>query len=320
MAITLGLDVGGTKVLGVAVDAGGTVRAERRVSTPVGLDGLRRALVEAAEALRADTAGDETRAVGVGLPGLVDRQGVLRTGPHLPEARMWPAAAELGHALGLPVRVDNDANVATWGEARAGAGRGVGHVVMVTVGTGLGGGIVVDGTLVRGANGFAGEIGHLPVVSGGRVCPCGQAGCWERYASGTALGMLAREAAAAGRAPAVLARAGGSTAEVSGEHVTDAAAEGDRAAIALLAELGHWLAVGLAGLVDVFDPERIVVGGGLADAGDLLLGPTRAALDRMVMGHDVRPSVPVVPAALGERAGAIGAALLAREPVESARG
>ncbi len=312
MGLTIGLDVGGTKVLGVAVDERGVIQAEHRVPTPEGADQLTVALVGLTTVLRGQVVGPVI-AVGLGLAGLVDADGMLHSGPNLPGIEAWPAREVLGERLGLPVRVDNDANVAAWGELVLGAGRGAANLVVVTLGTGIGGGVVIDGRLLRGAHGYAGEVGHLPVVVGGRACPCGALGCWERYASGTALGIAARERVAAGQAPALLARAGGVPTAVSGEHVTAAAADGDPDAVALLADHGTWLALGLAGLIDVFDPERVVVGGGLVDAGEHLFGPTRAALAGLVVGHAWRPEVPVVAAELGERAGAIGAALLARE-------
>jgi glucokinase len=178
------------------------------------------------------------------------------------------------------------------------------------LGTGIGGGIVLGGVLQRGAHGFAGEIGHVIVDPDGLPCPCGRKGCWEQYASGTALGRLARDAVAAGRARRGVQLAT-TEAAVRGEHVTRAAAEGDDEARAIVAEFAWWLALGLANLAAVFDPHRFVLAGGLVAAGEVLLGPTRGAFAQLVELAEHRPPIDIVAAALGERAGAIGAAFLA---------
>ena len=229
--LTLGLDLGGTKVLGVALSEDGEVVAECRQPTPRGEDALIDTLGAVAEELRdATAAAGEVTAVGVGAPGLVDRDGVLRAAPNLPGVDQLPLRAGLASRLRLPVRADNDATCAAWGEHQLGAARGRQHVVVATLGTGIGGGIITDGGLYRGANGFAGEIGHTVVEPHGPPCPCGQRGCWERYASGSGLGRLAREAAHAGQVPRVLELAGDDPEAVRGEHVTRAAIEGDAGA------------------------------------------------------------------------------------------
>jgi glucokinase len=240
----------------------------------------------------------------------VDRDGVLRFAPNLPGVLDLAIRAELEHRLGVLVRVDNDATCAAWGERQLGAAQGYDDVILVTLGTGIGGGIVAGGALLRGANGFAGEIGHMVVDPDGPPCPCGQRGCWERFASGSGLARLAQQAVAEGRAGRMLALAGGDPALVRGEHVTAAAAEGDAEAQAVLAELGWWVALGLVNLANAFDPQAFVLGGGLIEAGELLLGPVRLAFDRLLAGAAYRPAVAIVPATLGEHAGAIGAACL----------
>ena len=303
---TVGVDVGGTKCLAVALESGRIV-GERRVPTPVGEESVLDAIASAATAVAGES---QILGVGVGVPGLVDRNGVLRFAPNLPGVNDLAIRAELEARLGLPVKVDNDATCAAWGERQLGAAQGYDDVVLVTLGTGIGGGIVAGGRLVRGANGFAGEIGHMVIAANGSPCPCGQRGCWERYASGGGLGRLGQQAAAEGRAARVLARAGGDLELVRGEHVTVAAAEGDAGAQAVMAELGWWVAQGLANLANVFDPEAFVLGGGLAEAGELLLDPVRAAFTGLLTGASYRPPVAIVPATLGEHAGAIGAACL----------
>jgi glucokinase len=303
---TVGVDVGGTKCLAVALE-GGRMVDERRVPTPDGEE----AVLDAIAAVASEVAGGkEIGGVGVGVPGLVDREGVLRFAPNLPGVVDLPIKAELEARLGTPVRVDNDATCAAWGERQVGAAQGYDDVILVTLGTGIGGGIVAGGTLLRGANGFAGEVGHMVIQAGGDPCPCGQRGCWERYASGGGLGRLGQRAAAEGRAARVLARAGGEPHMVRGEHVTVAAGEGDADARAVLAELGWWVALGLANLANVFDPQAFVLGGGLVEAGDLLLGPVRTAFAGLLTGAAHRPPVDIIPATLGEHAGAIGAACL----------
>jgi glucokinase len=187
-------------------------------------------------------------------------------------------------------------------------------VLLVTLGTGIGGGLISGGRLILGANGFAGEVGHMTIDHDGRPCPCGQRGCWERYASGSSLGRLGEEAATSGAAPRLRELAGGDPAAVRGEHVGAAAAGGDAGALAVLAQFGEWVALGLVNLAALLDPQRVVVGGGLVELGDLLFDPVRASFARLLAGGRHRPPVEIVPAGLGEAAGAIGAALLARPP------
>jgi glucokinase len=232
-------------------------------------------------------------------------------GPNLPGVIGFPFRSALQDRLGVPVVVDNDATTATWAELCIGSARGAREVVLVTLGTGIGGGHVSGGVLQRGVNGFAGEPGHMVVDPRGPVCPCGRRGCWERFASGSGLGRLARDAAAAGRAGRVVELAGGDPEGVRGEHVTQAAREGDRGALAVLREFGWWVALGIANLVNVLDPEVVVVGGGLAEAGELLISPVRERFGELVLAPEHRPPVKIVAAELGEKAGAVGAALLA---------
>jgi glucokinase len=314
----IGIDVGGTKMRGRAVDPAEPTRvlAEARVDTPLGGSAIVAGLDELVAGLRGDLAGRglaDAGAVGIGIAGLVDLSGMLRIAPNLPGVTDLDVATPLADASGLPVSVDNDANCATVAEHRVGAGIGADELVMVTLGTGIGGGVVVGGRLQRGAAGFAGEPGHMVVDPNGPQCPCGQRGCWERYASGSGLGRLARDAALAGRAGAVVALAGGDPEDVRGEHVTRAAADGDEEARAVLADFGWWVALGIANLQHLLDPEVVVIGGGLAEAGELLLAPVRTAYARLVIGYAQRPKPRVVGAQLGPEAGAIGAALLAAD-------
>ena len=313
--VTVGVDLGGTKCLAVAL-AGTRIVREGRVATPSGGE----AVLDAIAALALEVAAERPlAALGVGVPGLVDRDGVLRFAPNLPGVTGLPVRAELERRLGVPVQVDNDATCAAWAERAMGAATGLDDVVLVTLGTGIGGGVVTGGRLTRGTNGFAGEIGHMVVDRDGPACPCGQRGCWERYASGSGLGRLARDAAARGEAAAVLALAGGDVDAIHGEHVAMAASRGDAQARAIVAELGWWVGLGLANLANVLDPEAFVIGGGLVEMGDLLLEPVRSSFAALLQGRAWRPAIPVVPAALGSRAGAIGAGRLGLELLHQKR-
>jgi len=309
VAHAIGIDVGGTKVLAVLVDAADptTVLAERRVPTPFGADALVDAIALLVDALDPGGAGP----VGLGIPGLVDDGDVFRYGPNLPAVVDLDARRTVGERLRRLVRASNDATCATYAEFTGGAGAGVRDGVLLTLGTGIGGGIVVDGRVRHGAHGFAGEPGHMVVDPSGPRCPCGRRGCWERYASGSGLGMLGREAAVAGRLAAATALAGGDPEGVRGEHVVAAARTGDDEAGAVLDEYAWWVALGLANLVDLLDPSLVVLGGGVIEAADVLLDRIRAALPGQVLAAEHRPPVPVEPARFGEHAGALGAAILA---------
>lgn len=308
---TIGVDIGGTKVLAVHLDRGGAILSEERRPTPRDARELVGTVADVVAALRAG-ATDPVR-IGVGAPGLVDRDGVLRFAPNLRHADGLAVRASLEAAIpGSVIRVGNDATCAGWAERTYGAARGADHAILVTLGTGIGGGIVTNGRLLEGANGFAGEIGHMVVDPNGPPCPCGKRGCWERFASGSGLGRLAREAAHAGRAQRVVELAGGDPEAVRGEHVTRAATEGDPQALEVIKQFAWWLALGLANLANVFDTQCFVLGGGMVEAGMVFLDQTRQAFVDLVEAADRRPEVGIVLAQLGERAGAIGAAALAR--------
>ncbi len=317
--LVAGFDIGGTKILGRVLDPADPRRAlvQNRTDTPRGAP----ALVDALAAAVADLDGQlearghpRLRGVGVGIAGLVDRRGVLQVAPNLPGIVGLDVGVAVAEATGLAaVAVDNDANCAAVAEHRLGAGVGRSDLVLVTLGTGIGGAVIIGDRLVRGASGFAGEPGHMVVDPSGPPCPCGQRGCWERFASGSGLGRLGREAAEAGTAPGLVTRAGGDPDAVRGEHVTEAAADGDPGALEVLRQFAWWVALGIANLENLLDPEVVIVGGGLAEAGELLLAPTRAAHQTLALGLDHRVPVRILGAALGPEAGSIGAALLARD-------
>ncbi len=309
---SIGIDVGGTKLLGVLIDPAepAVVLGERRAATPTGTDALVDAVVTMIDEL--DPTG--AAAVGIGLPGLVDRADRFRYGPNLPGVIDVDLGAVLRERSGRAVVADNDATCATVAEFTFGAGAEHDDGILLTIGTGIGAGIVVDGEVRRGANGFAGEPGHMMIDPNGPRCPCGRRGCWERFASGSGLGRLGREAAGAGRLGAGMALAGDAE-SVRGEHVVAAARDGDTEAGVVLDEFAWWLAAGIANVVDLLDPSIVILGGGVMDAADVLLSRVAAALPDQVMGVGHRPDVPVVAAQAGERAGAVGAALIAARPM-----
>jgi len=309
---TCGIDIGGTKIAGAVVDEDGTVLAEARVVSPA-TDPT--AIENAVAGLVARLVAEhDVSAVGVGAAGYIasDRSTVLFA-PNI-AWRNEPLGADLARLIGLPVVVENDGNVAAWGEFRYGAGRDHDDQLMVTVGTGVGGGVIADGRLLRGAHGVAGEIGHLRLVPEGRLCGCGNRGCLEQYGSGSALVRDVREAALADPAGArgLLERAGGDVEAIDGPLVTAAARAGDAFALAQLARVGDALGQGIASLAAVLDPGVVVIGGGVSEARELLLDPLRAAFERELIGRGFRPEAEIRLAAMGNRAGVVGAADLAR--------
>jgi glucokinase len=309
---TIGVDIGGTKIAaGLVSESGELLTRVRRETPATDVDRIEEA---AADAVRELASQHEVEAVGIAAAGFVDAtRSTIVFAPNL-AWRDEPLRADLEKRTGLPVVVENDANAAAWGEFRYGAGRDVDDMVLLTIGTGLGGGIVVDGRLLRGHSGFAAELGHVRVVPDGHRCGCGNRGCWEQYASGRALVREARELAGTDSpvAARLLELAGGRPKHIEGPHVTRAAEEGDSAAVELLGDLGTWLGEGIASIVAALDPAVIVVGGGVSAAGDLLLEPARTAFRRQLTARGHRPEAQIVRAQLGNDAGMIGAADLAR--------
>jgi len=311
VSATIGLDIGGTKISGCVIDGNGAILAKGRRDTPATDPAA--IIKEAASLTRELSSEHKIDAVGVACAAFIDRSGsTIYFSPNL-AWRDEPFQQRLRSALHLPVILENDANAAAWGEFRFGAAVGAGNMVMVTVGTGIGGGVVVDGVLMHGAFGVAAELGHMRVVPGGIRCGCGNRGCWEMYGSGTALVREAREVVASGTplAARLSELCGGNPAELSGPDVTRAAGEGDPAAVDLLAELGVWVGEGLASVAAILDPELVVLGGGVSEAGALLIDPALAAFRRQLTGRGHRPEARFALAKLGNDAGMIGAADLA---------
>ncbi len=316
--VVIGIDIGGTKVAGGLVDRDGVVHARTRRETPhrsTAPSVVEDTIVDAVDELRAaaEEQDHHVHAVGIGAAGFVsaDRATVVFA-PHL-SWRHEPLRDAIADRIRLPITVDNDANAAAWAEWRFGAGRDESHLVVVNLGTGIGGGIVIDGVIQRGRFGIAGEFGHMQVVPGGIRCQCGNRGCWEQYASGNALVREARVLLASNSPVAEELRDHlGSDGALTGPAITESAARGDQASVELIAEVGQWLGIGIANLAAVLDPGLFVVGGGVSAAGELLLGPAREAFQRQLTGRGYRPQAGIVAASMGNEAGLIGAADLAR--------
>ncbi len=313
MGLTLGVDIGGTKVLGGVVDPDGGVLAQARRETPA--DNTVRTLDRIIEVITELTARYEVEAIGIGAAGWIDsKRSTVLFAPNL-AWRNEPLRDEVARHVSVPVVVENDANTAAWAEFQFGAAADATEsMVMFTVGTGIGGALVLGGELVRGAYGIAGELGHTTAVPDGYPCGCGKRGCIEQYASGSALVRFARLAAerVPERATVLLELAGWELEGITGPAVTAAARDGDPAALDAFGQVGYWLGNGLADLVQILDPQVLVVGGGVIDAGDLLLRPTREAYQEGLAQRGRLPAGEVRGALLGNTAGVVGAADLAR--------
>ncbi len=299
----LGIDIGGTRLRVAVVAADGTILERTARPTPAAeADALLASLRELVEEY-------PHLPVGVGMAGLVDPRGTVRYGPNI-GVRDLPLARELADGRDAPVVVANDASVAALAEQRVGVATGNDDVVLMTLGTGVGGGIVVGGQVVLGSGGFAGELGHMVVHEGGRKCPCGNRGCIEAYASGTALGLITRERLVDPDLVTSLRE----IADPTGPDVTRAAADGDPVAIEVLTEVGGWLGVAMASIVNALDPDVVVLGGGAAHSvAAIALPSARRSMAERLVGAAWRTPPPIELAALGDDAGVVGAALLARD-------
>ncbi|HLX78911.1 MAG TPA: ROK family protein [Acidimicrobiales bacterium] len=323
MDVALGVDVGGTKILGVAVSRDGDVLEELPpVPSPNSprqlLDSLEaavRALIESAR-LRSD----EVVGIGVGVPGLIDSNGVLNETANLPAVQGTPVRAELSRRLAPVIGdwsrtklvIDNDGTCSAAGEWKFGAARDLSDVVVVALGTGIGGGLIAGGRLLHGGRGFAGEIGHMVIEVDGPICVCGRRGCWEQFVSGSGHARLAREAASKGRATEITRLAGGDPNAIKSKHVFLGARAGDLEAWGIVDIVAKYLAVGFANLVEILDPLAIIVAGGVINDADIFIPLTREYFEQTRRGSGER-AVEIRVAELGERAGAVGAAALGLE-------
>lgn len=308
---TIGIDIGGTKIAGALVNTEGVIVREARVPTPIEDPA---ALVSAVVALINELrVGHDVLGAGVAMAGFIDAaQASVIYGTNF-GWKNFPLKSEIEAKLDIPVIIENDANAAGWAEYRYGAGRGFKHMVMLTLGTGVGGAVIVDGRMLRGGFGVAGELGHLRVVPDGIPCGCGQNGCIESYASGTALLREARELAESGKPEgARLAELQAQVGELTGKEVYQALVEKDPGAVALLNQLASWLGQAIASLSAILDPEVVVIGGGVSAAGEMLLEPIRAAYRKYAPAGGFRPELKLAIAEFVNDAGVVGAADLAR--------
>lgn len=309
------VDLGGTKILTAVVSEQGKIAAQHRADTPqTGVDAVVDAIANTVRAaLRdADIPDGKVVGVGIGAPGpLNPESGIVFDAPNLAGWRDVPLKAKLEARLLMPVYVEHDATAAALGEWWLGAGRGVHDMIYLTIGTGIGGGIIIGDRLVHGVSGTAGEVGHMTIDVNGPPCPCGRStGCLEVLAAGPAIARMAREAIAAGRRTAILTRAGGRPDEVSAGHVEAAAREGDRVAIEIFTRAATYIGIGVANLLNLLNPARVIIGGGVSKAGDLLFDTVRRVARQRAFerpGQDAS----IVPAELGDDAGPVGVAAVA---------
>ncbi|MDO5025329.1 MAG: ROK family glucokinase [Trueperella sp.] len=310
--LTIGVDVGGTKIAAGVVSPDGKIVEQVRVSTPAhSPQAVADAIITGIAQLRSR---HQVSAVGIGAAGFIDNsRTTIMFSPNL-NWRNEPLAEIISAAVELPVLLENDANVAAWGEYQFGAAKEFSSAVTVTVGTGIGGGIIYRGELLRGSTGFGAEIGHMNMVPNGVPCGCGQKGCWEMYSSGSAMTRIGREFAAQdpARAGALLEMSGGSIEQISGFMVTQCAKRGDELSLEVYEEIGKWLGQGMADLAALLDPEVFVLAGGVSEAGNILLDPARRQFETRLTARDFRKVPPIVLAELSNDAGIIGAADLAR--------
>lgn len=313
MSNTIGIDVGGTKVLGGVVTDSGEILTTLRKATPAqGGRALIECIASVARELMAD---NNVSAVGISAAGFIssDRRTVLAT-PNISNWNGIDINEQLADLLGVPIVVENDANAAIWGEFKFGAGKGLKNLIALTLGTGVGGGIIANGQLYRGAFGIGAELGHIRLIPNGQQCGCGARGCLEQYASGTALLRIAREVVASNPkdSQALLSLGDGTLDGLKGEHLTTAALDEDVLAISIFNTLGDYLGAGIASLCAVLDPSHVIIGGGVIEAGELILKPTRDSMIANMPFSGKHPLPEIVAAQLGNNAGLIGIADLAR--------
>lgn len=311
--LTIGVDLGGTKIATVLVDGDGSILAEDRRPTEAekGVSGV---IANIAASVRA-TAGaslDRVAVAGLGAPGPLNcGQGLIYNAPNLPGWNDVPIVRLLEEEIGVPVVLENDANAAACGEWALGAGRGTRDMIYLTISTGIGGGIIIGGRIHHGRDDGAGEVGHMTILPDGPFCGCGRRGCWEALCSGTGIAAAMRRRLAGGERSAALSLAGGDPAAVTSAHIARAAREGDATAAAVMEEAVSYMAIGIANLIHLLNPEIIVIGGGVAKLGDQLFVPLRAKVAERAYPAMVK-DLPIVPAALGDRAGLLGAAMAAK--------
>ena len=319
--LILGVDLGGTKILTAVINPQGKILSRDHSITPAtkGHKAVIQSILESAHRAleQADVAISDLIVIGVGAPGLVNpEKGILFTSPNLPGWRDVPLRDTIQEKLGKKTFLINDANAAALGEFYFGAARGTRNFIYITISTGIGGGIVIDGKIYSGAIGAAGEVGHMTVDDDGPICNCGNRGCWETLASGTALAREARHRIEEGVRTSILEYADGDVEKVTAQGIHSAAKQGDSLAKELIGRTGYYVGVGLANLVNIFNPELIVIGGGLSNIGDMLFEPAfKVAGERAY--KEAFQAVRFASAELGRNSGVLGAAAFALQEMRS---
>ena len=314
----IGIDIGGTKTLGVAVNENGDLLEERLLPTPQGaaeLIGTASSMYFELSERVAQSSPErfEVLGLGIGIAGLVDIDGKLRRAPNLVEVDGLDIGPILKSKLGVPVYVDNDVNCAALAELSDGVAASANNSLLVTLGTGIGGALIVDGRIHRGAFGMAGEPGHMVVNPRGLICACEKQGCWEAYASAAGLKNLAIDKAKNGRLQQINDKVQGDLNKIASEDITQAARRGDIQSVELIDDFAYWIALGLTNCAALLDPELIIIGGGLVAEWDLLGDRIRHSFDELLLASTQRNRIPIKPAENGKAAGAIGATLLGRQ-------
>ncbi len=317
--LVLGVDLGGTKILTAVTNSQGKMLSRDHNITPAqkGHEAVIQSILESAHRAleQADVAISELTAVGIGAPGLSNPEtGIIFTSPNLPGWRGIPLRDIMQEKLGKKTFLINDANAAALGEFYFGAARGARNFIYITLSTGIGGGIVVDGEIYSGAIGAAGEVGHMTIDDDGPICNCGNRGCWETLASGTALAREARRRIKEGVTTSILEYAGGDVEKVTAQVIHSAAEQGDSLAEELIARTGYYVGVGLVNLINIFNPELIIIGGGLSNIGDMLLKPAFKVAEERAYKEAFR-AVRFASAGLGRNSGVLGAAAFALREV-----
>ncbi|MDP2211952.1 MAG: ROK family protein [Candidatus Aquicultor sp.] len=317
-SVAIGVDIGGTKIAAATVDRQGNIVSAHTISTPlqsseVAVD----AITQLIETIKTASSGIvEPVGIGIAVAGTVDwAHGTIVQSPNLPFSDI-KLRAIIEKSCGLPTVLDNDANLATFGEKHYGTARDANHIVGLTLGTGIGSGIICDGRLYRGATGSAAELGHMVITAEGPRCTCGSYGCFEEMASGRALVRLAKERVVLDGGGLIGEMAGGDPALVTGPMVTEAAHQGDVAANEVFAEVGFWLGIGINNIINIFNPEIVVIDGGMAEAGELVLAPARAVVAERAL-HPNKDVAKIVRGQLGNQAGMLGAAALVFETFDA---
>lgn len=307
----IGVDVGGTKIASAVVDLEGRMLSSLKVDTPSGNSDAVVAAINSiiAKLLDSFSANTEITGVGLAVAGTVDyKHGTIVQSPNLPFSNIG-LKSTIEAAFGLPTFLDNDGNLAALGEKYYGAARQAQHIVGLTLGTGIGAGIIAGGCLYRGATGSAAEIGHMVIEAGGPRCTCGSFGCFEEMASGRALVRLAKEKVTTNKDNLIMQLAGNVRENITGPMVTEAAQQGDALAIDTFNEIGFWLGIGINNIINIFNPELVVIGGGMAEAGELVMAPVRRIIAERTLAPN-KDIAEVVLAELGNQAGTLGAAAL----------